>query len=528
MTSCGDEAQYTVAVDWGDDGSFTGDDDVTADVLAQGVTIEYGRDQDRQLSPARVGQAAFQLCNASREFSPENQSSPLFGDLDAARPTKIETTFQSTLYPLHQGRIDDFTVHADFNNRTVDFTSVDELSLFQGFDLSTALYPALRTGSIVNIILDELGWTAARSIDPGATIVPWWWSEGNALDALQEIVRSEGPPAIAYVAPDGTFVFRDRHHRILDDPSLIPQAAFSAAAVACDAPAVTGMDYTAPFVYQHGWRDIINSATFSVEERVPDPTFSVIWSTDTPFTIQDGETVTVDVEATEPFTDLQTLVAGVDIIWNFAVTLSAMQFRRSGQSVRIMITASGGTATITYMQVRGRSVPVARTTKITVEDSTSIASHGKRSYPSDAPWVNVEDAFAVASVIVAHYAERRPIVEMRITAQDATHLGQILSREISDRITIRNDELGLNADFFIENISHFIQRMYQDRMPVHSAVFGCERVLETSGDNPFTFDKVGAGFDQGTFGVFGVDDPDTVFIFDDPVQGQFDVGLFGT
>jgi hypothetical protein len=49
---------YTVAVDWGDDGSFDSPhDDVTEDVLARGpVVFEYGRDAARALSPPRVGQ----------------------------------------------------------------------------------------------------------------------------------------------------------------------------------------------------------------------------------------------------------------------------------------------------------------------------------------------------------------------------------------------------------------------------------------------------------------------------------------
>jgi len=45
---------------------------------------------------------------------------------------------------------------------------------------------------------------------------------------------------------------------------------------------------------------------------------------------------------------------------------------------------------------------------------------------------------------------------------------------------------------------------------------------------PFTFDLAAHGFDDGFFGGIGVDDPDTVFIFDDPVRGQFDLGVFGT
>lgn len=527
--NCVTGAAYSVAIDWDNDGSFSGLDIVTDDVLSEGISIVYGRDQNRQLSPPAVGRSAFSLCNVNREFSPENMNSLLFGNLGASRPVRVETSFEGTTYGLHRGKIDDFEVHPDRSNRSVDLTSLDGLNILEGVKLSTSVYEAKRTGFLINVVLDEIGWDGPRDLDLGATHVPWWWEEGtDAFTAVKNLVLSEGPPAIAYIAPDGTFVFRDRHHRILREQSITSQASFAAARVLCDAPAVTGFSFTEPFVYQHGLRDIINVVSFDVEDREPEPAFSVIWSTTTPITIEDGETVTVDVVANDPFIDLQTLLPVTDVVWNYAVTLSAMQFRRSGQSVMIDITATGGTATITYMQVRGRSLPVVRTTKVGARDSTSIDLHGERIYPQDAPWVNVNDAAALASIIIAQYSDRRPLVQMRITTCDPDHLVQILSRTISDRITIRHDELGLNEDFFIEQVNHLIRRINPETGPIHAAVLGCERTLEEHGDNPFTFDKVGAGFDQGTFGLAGVDNPATVFIFDHPTQGQFDVGQFGT
>lgn len=231
---CASGAAYSISVDWANDGSFSQfGDDITGDVLDQGITVQYGRDQDRQLSPGAVGTAGFVVCNVSRDYSPENVLSPLYGDLGAARPIRFETEFQGTTYSLFNGRLDDFEVHADRSDRSVTFSALDGLSLLQSVSLSTALYQGLRTGDVVGLILDEIGWTAARDLDPGATIVPFWWSESNAFEALQEIVLSEGPPAIAYVDPAGTFVFKDRHHRILDTVSLVSQATFVSELTGC-------------------------------------------------------------------------------------------------------------------------------------------------------------------------------------------------------------------------------------------------------------------------------------------------------
>lgn len=284
------------------------------------------------------------------------------------------------------------------------------------------------------------------------------------------------------------------------------------------------LTFTPPFVYQHGSRDVINSVSFSVDQRRPDGQLSTVWTSDDTIVIEAGQTVVVNAQTTDPFMDATSL----NTTFTGATTLTATANRDSGQSIEISIFSSSGTAIITHLELIARSVPVVRTVKVTAEDSVSIAQHGRKEYPNSVPWASVEDARAIASIILAHYAQRRPTVEMRVTAQDPDHLKQILGRRISDLITIQNAELGMNADFHIETVSHMVQRMNPDKGPVHSVVFGCERNLTVNSNNPFTFDKAGAGFDDGYFGVAGLDDPGSVFIFDHPTQGRFNFGLFGT
>lgn len=222
---------YTVAVDWAGDGDFDDAyDDVTEDVLQRGpVTFSYGRDQARQIAPPKVGSMQMTLCNADRLYSPENPDSPIADDMSPAAPVKVETVYSNTLYPLFTGRVDDFDVHPDRGDRSIDITALDLLSLLQGVKISTELYQAQRTGTLIGVILDAVGWTGPRDLDLGGTFVPWWWlEEADALSALADLLTSEGPPSIAYVSPGGTFIFRDRHHRLLRAESLTPQAYFAA------------------------------------------------------------------------------------------------------------------------------------------------------------------------------------------------------------------------------------------------------------------------------------------------------------
>lgn len=529
---CVTGAAYQIAVDWAADGDFIDPfDDTTGDVLNRGISISYGRDQQRQLSPGRIGSAGFALCNVERLYSPENTSSSLYGDLEPGRETRIQATFQNTTYPLFYGRLNDFTVHPDRSDRSVDFTALDGLSTLQGVKISTALYQALRTGEIVDLILDAAGWPAdRRDIDTGASFTHYWWEEGTtAFDAIQKVVNAEGPPAIAYVAPDGVFTFRDRHHRLLRAASLTPQAAFSAARVECDSPAVTGFDYTPPFSYQHGWRDIVNDVLQDVDERVQNAELSAVWNTQSPFSILTGQTVEIKAVAGDPFLDAVAPTASgsePDIVYTGTGVVSTTLFRTSGQSTIIRVTSIGGPATVLSMQLRARSVPVGRTIQVREQDPASITLHGLRTYPQDVLLATANDVEAVAEVIVAQYASRRPLVSMRIVAQDPTHLVQIFSRTVSDLISIRNDELGLDAGFYIEQVEHTITRIAPERPPIHALVLGCEKERDAPNKNPFTFDKTGAGFDDGFFDPIAADDPDTVWIWD--TQSEFDTNEFGT
>jgi hypothetical protein len=525
---------YSLTVDWDNNTIVTGAsaEDVTDDVLNQGRwTYGYGRDQNRQLSPSSIGNSAFTLCNAHRIYSPENTASPLVDDLGPGRPVAMDVTISGVDHPLFRGRIDDFDIHPDRSDRTADFTALDGLADLSNADLSTALYSGLRTGQIVDVILDEIGWTGARDIDAGATYARFWWAENtDALTAINDIVAAEGPPAIAYIAPDGTFTFRDRHHRIVRTESITPQAVFAAEQVTCDAPAVTGYSYTAPFEYRHGWRDVVNTVDQEVSDRATTFDTSVVWSTDGIFTLSIGETREIRVQASDPFRDAVTPVRGTDFTTSGTGVVSAVLTRTSGQSTVIRLTSVGGPSSILSLQLRARPVSVERTVRVRVSDPGSIGTFGTKSFPNTIPYASPADVQAVAETIVAAYSSRRPIVRMRVVSCDIPHLQQIVTRTISDMLTIRNGELGLDAEFHVESVAHTITRIpgdadCDDYVPVHSVVFGCEKVLDDCAPNPFTFDKTGAGFNDGTFDAIGCSSPDTVWIWD--AQSKFNQNNFG-
>lgn len=506
-------------------------EDVTGDIISD-VSVTYGRDQERQLAPAAVGSSSFTLNNVSRKYSPENADSPLYGDLDPARTMRAQVTWSGQVYPLFRGRIEDYSVKADFSDRTVDLSFLDGMNDLSGNNLSTGVYASMRTGALVNAVLDEAGWTGGRDIDPGATIVKYWWADDtDALTAIQDLVKSEGPPAVAYVAPDGTFVFRDRHHRMLRQDSRTAQAVFHAGALGeCTEEGVpTGaLSLAKPFTYAHGWKDIVNSVTFSVPDRAPTPDLQQVWEDTTTYTLTLGQSLDLTVSSSDPFVNAVAPVAGTDIVHTGAGVVGVLLSRTSGASAKLTLQAIGGSVTISSVQVRAQLLTVQQTHRVSLTDAGSITRHGERTYPNDAPWAGPEDARAIANMVLLHYATRRPTVQIRVVSSDPAHFAQVLTRTVSDRIHITNDEMRLDDDFFVERVTHTVQRIGRTGAPpVHAVVLGCEKDLDAAA-NPFTFDVRGSGFDQGVFDPLTADDASQVFIFDDPVQGVFDFGEFGT
>jgi hypothetical protein len=506
---------YDVHIDWNGDGDF-GDpnEDVSADVQRP-ITLRYGRDQARASAPPAAGRAEFDLKNQAGKYSPENTSSPLFGNLLPGRRVRIQAEHDSTAYNLFQGFIDDFQVTPAIGLPRVSLTALDGLARFRGVRISTGVLEAVQTGAVIDRILDEIGWpTADRDLDRGVTTIRWWWEEDtDALEALERVLNSEGPPAMLTVSGDGKVVFRDRHHRLTRAASLTSQATFSESGG-------TEPVHARPLRYDIGWRDVVNRISIEVEERRPTGERVNVFETEQNYTIPNGETVVIGARGNDPFIRALAPVAGTDfelVSGTVQVTLD----RTSGASANITIRAVGGTAKITGMKLRAYAL-ASTPYKVEVSDPASITSYGPRSSPHDAPWCGVHDALAVGEAVLAHRSVRLPVVQMRLQGSEDARILQQLSRDLSDRITIVEPSISLNHQFYIDLIEHTISGDGK----LHETTFGCEMVPPKPAV-PFTFGVSGRGFGQGAFDVRGLDNPSTMFRFDTSGQG-FGDGRFAT
>jgi hypothetical protein len=507
-------ASWGIAIDWANDGTFTGvGDDVTSRALeASGLSMTYGRDQVRELSPMVAGSADLGLDNTSRDYSPDNLASPLAGNVLPARPVRVTAFDVGTTYTLFQGFTDDYSIDPAPPVPTVAITALDAVAKLKGAQVTTELYSGIRTGTAIGYVLDALGWPAElRDLDPGATTVRWWWAEDeDAFDAVQKLVQSEGPPAMLTSDEQGRIVFRDRHHRLLTAAATTSQQTFTDES--SGEPSFTAM------AYDHGWSNIVNSVSVKVEELDPADT-STLWQSESNVSIGTNATLTLNLTLDSPAIRPQVSYTVLSGTVTDSLTVD------SGQTLTLELTAGTGGALVTDLQVTGQAVTSQRSYTILLEDQASIDENGKRSLSYEVPWAGFNDAAAVAQLILDASAQRRPIVTLTLvsgTEVASTRLTEQFSRDLSDRVHVREPVTCVDHDFHIEQITHNVQQAGL----VLETKFGMEQAV-TQAENAFRFNDSAHGFDDGVFASVGLADPEHLFVFDTSGHG-FDDGVFAT
>lgn len=528
---------YQLAMDWTRHGVFTNPyEDVTADISrSPEVSITWGRTEPRATEEAAVGKLTATLLNHTRKYSPENTASVLSGKVMTGVPVRYQVTnpADGSITTLFSGPADEIDIGSG-PAKPVDVTGLDAWGTPDAENLSTQVYTGQRTGYLIGVVLDLIGWTGPRDIDAGATVVPYWWEEGTGADeAIRKLVQSEGPPAIAFVE-NGVFVFHDRHHRLQLPRSQTSQGSYTHIIPAGTGPVGDHKILRDTFSYNHGLNTIVNSVTFNVDRRALG-NVAEIWRTDDPIVLASNEVRQLAISTSDAFMNAITpeQARSYDTDGNplgdYVLSSGSLTFtlsRTSGQSVYLTLTAGASGAYLpTGLILRANPVLVNSTVKVTAEDAGSIGLRRRQTWPHDLPWCNEYDAQAIAERLIAVYATPRPTVVLTVAGVTAASLTRILNAKISDRIYIRNDDHGIAGDFYIETITHTITRNGQ----IHKLTIGAQAVDPVQPSNVLTFDVVGKGITDGAFGVTGLNNPGTMLLFDTALVAQsFDAGQFAS
>jgi hypothetical protein len=467
-------------VDWDADGFEDPIDEVT-DYVRGPVSCSFGRSEPTAMSSVTAGSGSVSLANvpgpSGARFSPRNTSSPLYGKIKPARPVLWDRLVQGQLRTIFRGQTDASPINPDVDSMLVSLRLIDTLATFRGKNITTQLYQGIWPGDAINYVLDAVGWTGGRDIDRGATILPFWWADGqDALDALQQIVASEGCPSVLSVNSNGDMSFRGRHHRVTEPRSTTSQGTWRGNPDAAEPIMARG------FGYDDAWSSVINTCALDVEERAIGLDTHV-WTSDEVVGLEANEAQTFIVSTSDPFTDAVPPREGLDYELLTGSVDNITLSRTSGASTSITITAGDDGASIRSLKLWAKPVPVKRTRRIEVNDQDSADVYGEQGLPSgmEPVWANVYDAKAILETAVADRAE--PLTQLRVKfvsgVGHTVRLNLVTGYDISDRITVVEPVTGTSGDFFIESISHDMTFAGD-----HVVTFGLE-AAPPAGPDPF-------------------------------------------
>lgn len=136
-------------------------------------------------------------------------------------------------------------------------------------------------------------------------------------------------------------------------------------------------------------------------------------------------------------------------------------------------------AYVTKLIIRGQPLVPLETMTLVAKDDDSIAKYGKRSYSLSTQYsLNQDDTQVILNTILAANKDPR-VNDLSITFQNlkpGAYKDSVIAADISTRITLINTSLGIDGDFFINNIKHTIV----DAGLSYTVEWRLERVYDTT------------------------------------------------
>lgn len=455
---------YEVAIDWENDGAFgkfpydfpivfadaVGDKDVTSDTMQ--VTFSHGK--DAELQRAAGGSCEITLKNDSQKYSPANSGSVLAGKLLPNRPVRIRATFAAGGVldePLWYGFIEAIVPHPHPSQRLCMIRCIDGFDFLNRAAIDTEVFSSDTTGNIISELLDDAGWDATlRNVDAGLDTVPLArWHDEKALAAIQTLESNE--LGFFYVDAQGRATFEDRHHR-LKAPHTASQATFN--------------DTMTTLKYEYSARGVFNNIRASFTEYELQAT-SELWRLSETPSIPAGETRIWIAEFDDFAGSLVTPVSTTDFTAHSepggGTTMTgdiALSFTPLAQSAELaLLNTASVPVFITLLKVRGDAYAKGDVTIREASNATSQTSYGLRTKSLDGQFLNdIDQAQDYCDFVLARFKDPQPEVEMSLANGSDALTTQILTRKVSDRITVDNDELALvSQDFYINKVQHSVR-----------------------------------------------------------------------
>jgi len=487
-------ASYTLLVDWNNDGDFTdSNDDITGDVLS--LSWERGRDYASQLQGSSIaGKLTAQLLNTGGKYSPSNTSSALTGEILPGRSIQLQAGSGSFPYVFPvafndgvrwQGKLDRIKPSpAASGRRTATLTAFGTLGYLNQFETQLASETDVLTSapsgtdSAIGSILTDIGWpddTDNRTLEIGQTRIARFWISGKkGIDAMRLVEEAEA--GFLLESKDGKVVFQNRYHRLIETASTTSQGTFSDA---------DGAAHTFVQVAQDDPLGTIVNHVEATARTFDTASLATLWvhpetGLDSP-TLAPGEAKVFVAEYPNPdagnnameVAAWTTPAATTDILAN---TASGGSSGDSGDKIADIMEISlanaddGSSIYLTKIQARGTAVTTKNPCIVRAIDTTSQGIYGERKYVAKTKFIpTTSEAQDWCEYQVLIFASPTNILTLTIPASATGNIGQALSRDLSDRITVvaSNDaKLGISEDFFIESEKHQVSEGGQEHTTV--------------------------------------------------------------
>jgi hypothetical protein len=483
------------------DANFIENPTLTDNQFVLQCRVERGKDDE--LGEVTTGVLDLTCNNKDGDFSPQNVAGDFYGILDLGVKIYVYEIFDGVTYPIFKGKIESIIPSDDPDDPVAYITAYDGMDDLEGDEIEASKLIDTDDAEAIDEILTEFGWPDGEITidDPVDSYGIWWVHEQSPSGAIRDVI--DNSRGIFYIGRTGYAIYENRHHR-LKGTHLTSQYDFGENMLKIDYALTKNFIKNRAKVTGHQYAQ-------SSEHQQP------MWSVHTGDTsapwippnngVSDGELI-IWAKMEEPIESLDIPYLVKDTHWSIN-TAPDGSGDDIGADVSIDIDVYGQAVKMTFTNTNVSTggylihpaSPPAWAVSLTDQtlfiagyafidypftteklDQTSIDDRGKRSLSIDCKFKgNANDIVSYAEWIVANFKDPYPNpVGILIDANqsDAIH-AQVLTLEISDRITVASTRLGIDQDFYINKVIHEYE--LKEGGKVHTVQYKLESTETTGG-----------------------------------------------
>lgn len=461
---------WSFLIDWDDDGDFNEPyEDVTEYVIGAEWTLGMG--EAFQLV-ADESSATIELNNSDRRFSPENGSSPYFGEILPLRKVQVKANFNSVDYVMYTGWINNINVETTRSRPQVALECVgvknflEDDTVFlpfrQNVTADEVIYEVVAKSIVPPVYQSGTAWLLGKEnyskignttyiadpdtafeLDTGLHVIPFvgdaWDKESvKVMTVINDLMASERGRFI--VDQEGKIVFWNRQHIIANtEPS----------------DDLNNEHTESTYVYGN---NIVNDVRIKVYPRkVSDNDDDLLWSLNEPVTIEADGSQSFEANFTRE--DSSDKISALSVRLGDIVSTLPLGVSIQAEASRASITVTNlykEPVTLSTLTLIGQKITTFDVVEIIHEDEKSIATYGRRERSIDAKTLSSTSlGDTIARFELSRFKDPfGTLQDITLGTRNDTWTERMLSLTFGDRVTISEYQSMDDSDYFIIGMTH--------------------------------------------------------------------------